>query len=249
MTVLRSFSRRLALVLTVASAAAVSLSAQATGRVTGKVTGSDGGAAILGATIQLVGTPFGTITRSDGTYAISLRPGAYTLRVRQIGFGSVTQAITVVAGQTLVRDVRLERTPTNLDAVAVIGTRAAERTVTESPVPVDVFTSVDLKATGRTETAQMIQALAPSFNFPRSAIADGTDAARPATLRGLGADQVLVLVNGKRRHTNALINVNGTVGRGQAAVDLNAIPANMIDRVEILRDGAAAQYAPTRSPV
>lgn len=242
MLVSRSLSRCLSFVLIAVLVLASSLHAQASGRVTGRVTSSDGGAAILGATIQLVGTPFGTITKSDGTYAIALRPGAYTLRVRQIGFASNTQAITVVTGQTLVRDVRLERTPTNLDAVAVIGTRAAERTVTESPVPVDVFTSVDLKATGRTETAQMIQALAPSFNFPRSAIADGTDASRPATLRGLGADQVLVLVNGKRRHTNALINVNGTVGRGQAAVDLNAIPANMIDRVEILRDGAAAQY-------
>ncbi len=242
MTVSRSFARPLALALIAAVSAAAPLSAQAPGRVTGKVTSSDGGASILGATIQLVGTPFGTITKSDGTYAIALRPGAYTLRVRQIGFTSSTQAITIVSGQMLTRDVRLERTATNLEAVAVIGQRAEARTVTESPVPVDVFSAVDLKATGRTETAQMIQALAPSVNFPRSAIADGTDAVRPATLRGLGADQVLVLVNGKRRHTTALINVNGTVGRGQSAVDLNAIPASMIDRVEILRDGAAAQY-------
>ena len=218
------------------------LSAQAAGRVAGRVTSSDGGAPILGATVQLVGTPFGTITKSDGTYSIALRPGAYSLRVRQIGFTSVTQAITIVTGQTLTRDVQLQRSATNLEAVAVIGTRDTERTVVKSPVPVDVFSAVELRATGRTETAQMIQALAPSVNFPRSAIADGTDAVRPATLRGLGADQVLVLLNGKRRHTTALINVNGTVGRGQSAVDLNAIPASMIDRVEILRDGAAAQY-------
>jgi iron complex outermembrane recepter protein len=218
------------------------LAAQAAGRLVGRVTATDGGQALFGATVQLVGTPFGTITKSDGTYAISLRPGAYTLRIRQIGFTSVTQSVTVASGQTVTRDARLERSVTNLEAVAVVGTRDAERTVTKSPVPVDVFTATDLKATGRTETAQMIQALAPSVNFPRSAIADGTDAARPATLRGLGADQVLVLINGKRRHTNALINVNGTVGRGQAAVDLNSIPANMIDRVEVLRDGAAAQY-------
>jgi iron complex outermembrane recepter protein len=238
----RSFWRAVALVSAVTCAVAPALVAQAPGRVTGKVTSSDGGAAILGATVQLVGTPFGTITKSDGTYSIALRPGAYSLRVRQIGFSSNTQAITIVSGQTLTRDVQLERTATNLEAVAVIGQRSEERTVTKSPVPVDVFTAVDLKATGRTETAQMIQALAPSVNFPRSAISDGTDAVRPATLRGLGADQVLVLLNGKRRHTTALINVNGTVGRGQSAVDLNAIPASMIDRIEILRDGAAAQY-------
>jgi iron complex outermembrane recepter protein len=242
MQVTRRMVMKGTLLLALSAWTAAAQAQQAAGRVVGKVTSSEGGAAVLGATIQLVGTPFGTITKGDGTYSIALRPGAYTLRIRQIGFTSQTQAITIVSGQTLTRDAVLERSATNLEAVAVIGTRDAERTVTDSPVPVDVFSAVDLKATGRTETAQMIQALAPSFNFPRSAIADGTDAARPATLRGLGADQVLVLVNGRRRHTNALINVNGTVGRGQAAVDLNSIPANMIDRVEILRDGAAAQY-------
>ncbi len=242
MTVTRPTWRKRSVVLLAALAASLPLLAQATGRVTGKVTSSEGSAPILGATVQLAGTLFGTITKADGSYAIALRPGAYSLRVRQIGFSSNTQAITIVAGQTVTRDVRLERSATNLEAVAVIGTRAQERTVTKSPVPVDVFSAVDLKATGRTETAQMLQALAPSVNFPRTAISDGTDAVRPATLRGLGADQVLVLLNGKRRHTAALINVNGTVGRGQSAVDLNAIPAGMIDHIEVLRDGAAAQY-------
>ena len=242
MSLPRQMLRRISVLLSASCALVLPLLAQASGRVVGKVTSSDGGAPILGAAVQVVGTAFGTITRGDGTYVVALRPGAYTLRIRQIGFTSSTQAITIVAGQTLTRDVVLQRSATNLEAVAVIGTRAEERTVTKSPVPVDVFSAVDLKATGRTETAQMIQALAPSVNFPRSAIADGTDAVRPATLRGLGADQVLVLVNGKRRHTTALINVNGTVGRGQSAVDLNAIPASMIDHVEILRDGAAAQY-------
>ena len=80
------------------------------------------------------------------------------------------------------------------------------------------------------------------MNFPRATISDGTDVMRPETLRGLGADQVLVLVNGKRRHVASLINVNGSVGRGQAAVDLNAIPASAIAKIEVLRDGAAAQY-------
>ncbi len=242
MSLSRSIWRCLSLSLVALAATAAPALSQATGRVAGKVTSSEGNAPILGATVQLVGTTFGTITKADGSYAISLRPGPYTLRIRQIGFTSSTQSITIVAGQTVTRDVRLERSATNLEAVAVIGTRAQERTVTKSPVPVDVFSAVDLKATGRTETAQMIQALAPSVNFPRTAIADGTDAVRPATLRGLGADQVLVLLNGKRRHTAALVNVNGTVGRGQSAVDLNAIPASMIDHIEILRDGAAAQY-------
>ena len=242
MSLSRSIWHRISLILVVSCSVTSTLFAQASGRVVGKVTNADGGAPMLGATVQLIGTPFGTITKSDGTYAIALRPGVYSLRVRQIGYASTTQSITIVGGQTVTRDVSLARSATNLEAVAVIGTRAEERTVTKSPVPVDVFSAVDLKATGRTETAQMLQALAPSVNFPRTAISDGTDAVRPATLRGLGADQVLVLLNGKRRHTAALINVNGTVGRGQSAVDLNAIPASMIDHIEVLRDGAAAQY-------
>ena len=124
-----------------------------------------------------------------------------------------------------------------------MGTRAAERTSTDAPVPVDVLSAAEIRQTGRTETAQIIQALAPSFNFPRATISDGTDHTRPATLRGLSPDQVLVLVNGKRRHTSALINVNNSIGRGSGMVDLNAIPASAIERIEILsRDGAAAQY-------
>jgi iron complex outermembrane receptor protein len=114
--------------------------------------------------------------------------------------------------------------------------------VLNSPVPVDVLTPVEIRQTGQVETSQIIQLLAPSFNFPRPTIADGTDHVRPSTLRGLGPDQVLVLINGKRRHTSALVNVNGTIGRGSTGVDLNAIPASAIERIEILRDGAAAQY-------
>ena len=111
-----------------------------------------------------------------------------------------------------------------------------------APVPIDVISTAELQQTGRTETAQMIQAVAPSFNYPRATIADGSDHIRPATLRGLAPDQALVLVNGKRRHPSALVNLNGFVGRGSQAVDINAIPASMIDHIEILRDGAAAQY-------
>ncbi|HKG93965.1 MAG TPA: TonB-dependent receptor, partial [Gemmatimonadaceae bacterium] len=145
-------------------------------------------------------------------------------------------------GQTVTQDFTLDRAAATLSAVAVVGTRGEARTVIDAPAPIDVLTQADIKTSGRTETAQIIQMLAPSFNFPRTSIGDGTDHARPATLRGLGPDQVLVLVNGKRRHTSALVNLNGFVGRGTSGVDLNAIPASMIERIEVLRDGAAAQY-------
>ena len=130
----------------------------------------------------------------------------------------------------------------NENTIIVTGTRTANRTVANSPVPVDVIGAKEIANTGQTETNKILNQLVPSFNFPQPSIADGSDALRPATLRGLSPDQTLVLINGKRRHVSALLNINGTVGRGSAAVDLNLIPGLAISRVEVLRDGAAAQY-------
>jgi iron complex outermembrane receptor protein len=128
------------------------------------------------------------------------------------------------------------------NTVIVTGTRRTDRTVADSPVPVDVFGAEAIQNSGQTETNRILNVLVPSFNFPQPSIADGTDALRPATLRGLSPDQTLVLVNGKRRHVSSLLNINGTVGRGSAAVDLNLIPGLAISRVEVLRDGASSQY-------
>ena len=133
------------------------------------------------------------------------------------------------------------RTPTT-DTIIVTGTRRTDRTVADSPVPIDVISGEALTNTGLTETNKILNQLVPSFNFPQPSIADGTDVLRPATLRGLSPDQTLVLVNGKRRHVSALLNINGTVGRGSAAVDMNLIPALAIERIEVLRDGASSQY-------
>lgn len=126
--------------------------------------------------------------------------------------------------------------------IVVTGTRRTDRTVADSPVPIDVIGGEALVNSGFTETNKILNSLVPSFNFPQPSIADGTDVLRPATLRGLSPDQTLVLVNGKRRHTSALLNINGTIGRGSSAVDLNLIPTLAIERVEVLRDGAASQY-------
>ncbi|WP_419815291.1 TonB-dependent receptor plug domain-containing protein [Glacieibacterium sp.] len=126
--------------------------------------------------------------------------------------------------------------------IIVTGTRRNDRTIADSTVPIDVITQESLQTSGYTETNRVLSQLVPSFNFPQPSITDGTDVIRPATLRGLGPDQTLVLVNGKRRHSTALLNVNGSVGRGTAAVDINLIPSAALERVEVLRDGAAAQY-------
>ncbi|WP_082665074.1 TonB-dependent receptor plug domain-containing protein [Sphingopyxis sp. H115] len=126
--------------------------------------------------------------------------------------------------------------------IIVTGTRRTDRTVADSTVPIDVISSDSLQNSGTTETNRLLNQLVPSFNFPQPSLTDGTDSLRPATLRGLAPDQVLVLVNGKRRHLSALLNLNGSVGRGSSGVDMNTIPPLAIDRIEVLRDGASSQY-------
>lgn len=127
-------------------------------------------------------------------------------------------------------------------AIIVTGTRRTDRTVADSPVPIDIISSEALENSGTTETNRLLNNLVPSFNFPQPSLTDGTDSLRPATLRGLAPDQVLVLVNGKRRHLSSLLNLNGSVGRGSAGVDMNTIPPIAIDRIEVLRDGASSLY-------
>lgn len=128
------------------------------------------------------------------------------------------------------------------DTVVVLGTRVKGRSIDDTAVPVDVISNDLISKSGASETGELLQKLAPSFNFSRTTVSDGTDIIRPATLRGLGPDQVLILVNGKRRHSQAWVNIQQTVGRGTSGTDINSIPVSAIDRIEVLRDGAAAQY-------
>ena len=153
---------------------------------------------------------------------------------------SLAVATLLTATSALAQDANKEAR--TLDTLIVTGTRVTDRTVAESQSPIDIISPEALQATGTTELATALARALPSLNFPRPAMADGTSGVRPAQLRGLSPDQVLVLVNGKRRHVSALVNVNGTIGRGSSAVDLNAIPGAAIERVEVLRDGASAQY-------
>jgi iron complex outermembrane receptor protein len=129
-----------------------------------------------------------------------------------------------------------------ISAVIVTGTRVANRTALDTTSPVDIISAESIKNTGVPEIAQALSVALPSLNFPRPGLADGTDTVRPATLRGLAPDQTLVLVNSKRRHTSSLVNLNGTIGRGSSSVDLNTIPVAILKNIEVLRDGASAQY-------
>ncbi|WDE13782.1 TonB-dependent receptor plug domain-containing protein [Thalassomonas haliotis] len=129
-----------------------------------------------------------------------------------------------------------------IEKISILGSRVSNRTATESSVPVDIISAESLTKGGFTELGQSLQATAPSFNFSRTQVSDGSDLFRPATLRGLQPDQTLVLINGKRRHNQAIFGLNGTVGAGAAGTDMNAIPMTALKNVQVLRDGAAAQY-------
>lgn len=211
-----------------------------TGTVQGTVT--DGKSPLAGATVQIERTNRGGYTNAEGGFSLTVAPGSYTVIVSYIGYASQRKPVTVTEGQTARVDFTLEAS-TTMNELVVLGSRNLPRTQTETPVPVDV---IDIKRVvadaPQVSINQILNYVAPSFSSGTQTVADGTDHIDPASLRGLGPDQVLVLINGKRRHHTALVNVNGTFGRGAVGTDMNAIPTAAIDRVEILRDGAAAQY-------
>ena len=181
----------------------------------------------------------GTATDANGRFSIQASAGA-VLNFSSIGFQ--TQPYTVVANRPEVR-IALKPSNTDLDAVVVVGSRSTSRTVLTSAVPVDVLPVKTLQRTlPQNDLNQLLTYIAPSFQSNRQTSSDGTEHIDPASLRGLGPDQTLVLINGKRRHTTSLLNNQGTFGNGTVGTDLNAIPTSAIERIEILRDGASAQY-------
>ena len=205
--------------------------------VKGTITDADSKEPLVGASIVVKGTSKGALADINGAYSLEVPANATTLVVSFVGY----EPKEVIVGTAKTLDIQLS-TGVALDNVVIIGSRAPGRTNTQSAVPVDVITPKDLKGFSQVDIGQILNYVAPSFNSNRQTVADGTDHVDPASLRGLGPDQVLVLVNGKRRHTSALVNINGTVGRGSVGTDMNVIPVAAIERIEVLRDGAAAQY-------
>ena len=219
--------------------------AAAQGPVTlsGTVTTRADGLSVPGAIVTVVGTNLAATTDSAGRYSIEIPPataraGKVQIRVEALSLPAKLYDVELAANAPTTFDVAVSL---GFEEMVTVGTRSRGAEA-QKAVPVDIITAEQITSSGYAETAQVIQSIAPSFNFPRPTITDGTDTVRPATLRGLGPDQVLVLVNGKRRHQSALVHLNGSVGRGSTGVDLNAIPVAAIERIEVLRDGAAAQY-------
>ena len=196
------------------------------------------GTALPGVNVYEKGTKNGVSTDFEGTYKIKVQEGA-TLVFSYIGYKSVSKVVT----STTIDVVLDSDGEQELEEVQIVGSRNAKRTVVNSAVPIDI---IDVKTvttqSGKLEINELLQYVAPSFNANKQSGSDGADHVDPASLRGMGPDQTLVLINGKRRHQSSLINLFGTRGRGNTGTDLNAIPASSIKRIEILRDGAAAQY-------
>lgn len=195
------------------------------------------GKGIEGASVLVKNSKAGTTTDAGGNFSITAASGD-VLIISAIGY--TTQELRLKDNSKII--VTLQSQANNLDAV-ILGSRSRSRVKTESPVPVDVIgLNSSAPTSARPDITSLLNYAAPSFNYNKQSGSDGADQIDLATLRGLGPDQTLVLVNGKRRHQTAFVALFGTRGRGNSGTDLNAIPEASIDRVEILRDGASAQY-------
>jgi iron complex outermembrane receptor protein len=196
------------------------------------------GTALPGVNVVEKGTNNGVSTDYEGGFTIKVKEGA-TLIFSYVGYSTIEKS----ASDSNLAITLDESGGQVLNDVVVVGSRNTKRTVVNSAVPIDVINVKDVTTqSGKLEINELLQYVAPSFNANKQSGSDGADHVDPASLRGMGPDQTLVLINGKRRHQSSLINLFGTRGRGNTGTDLNAIPAASIKRIEILRDGAAAQY-------
>ncbi|MDH5761063.1 MAG: TonB-dependent receptor [Gemmatimonadota bacterium] len=217
-----------------------------TGTITGRVTSQDG-SAIAGAQVSVTGTGMGTLSNARGAFLILNVPaGSHTVQVQSIGYETVEATVSVTAGGTATHSFRLGESAVAIADVSVtVGSRMAHTAADELAVPVDVYTQAEIiQASPQMEMGTILQELSPAIYMPRPQIADLTSGVRPFQLRGMSPDHSLVLINGKRRHPTAVIHVFGAAsgGSGSSGVDMNAIVPSAIGGMEILRDGAAAQY-------
>jgi iron complex outermembrane recepter protein len=214
------------------------------GTIKGVVTDSATGP-VVGAVVTVDASVLLTQTNARGAFEFrGVPPGSHTVRVRALGHTPATQAVNVAAGETATANFALTSNAVELARVEVLaGSRARHQAADELAVPVDVYTTEQIQQQGTTETGRILAQLSPSVNMPHQSVTDANDIVQPFTLRGLSPDHTLVLINGWRQHQTALLNTfpYGS-GAGSSGVDLNAIPAGAIDRIEVLRDGDAADY-------
>ena len=226
------------LILTLALTISFTLQAQK-GTVSGYV--SDDSGPLIGATVSIVGTTQGTITDIDGNYTLSLDAGTHILEVGYTGYESSRRTVTVTSGGNITADFSLSA-GIDLTSVVITGTRSNPRTALSSPVPIDNFSSAVIERQGNGDLTENLRNIVPSYTAT-PLTGDGSAFVRPTSLRGLPPDETLVLINSKRRHRSALIaHFGAAMNVGAHAVDIGMIPSIALKNVEVLRDGAAAQY-------
>jgi iron complex outermembrane recepter protein len=234
--------RRFACLLAVAASATAA--AAQSGTIRGVVTDSTTGP-VIGAVVTVDASALLTQTNGRGAYEFRGVPaGSHTVRVRALGHTPSTQTVNVEATGSVTANFTLGSNAVELARVEVVaGSRAQHKAADELAVPVDVYTTEQIQQQGTTETGRILAQLSPSVNMPHQSVTDANDIVQPFTLRGLSPDHTLVLINGWRQHQTALVNTfpYGS-GAGSSGVDLNAIPSGAIDRIEVLRDGDAADY-------
>ena len=207
------------------------------GTITGTVTEASTGNPLPGANVIVKGTTNGTTSDFDGNFTINVDAFPAVLVFSSVGF--TAQEVDVDSAQSL--NISMQD-GVALDEIILVGNRSKPRTILNSPVPIDNIGVQELRSTGQPTVDKMLTYKVPSFNSTNQAISDATAHFDPADLRGLGPSRTLVLVNGKRKNQSALVYINDTPGKGEVGVDLKSIPAAAIERIEVLRDGASAQY-------
>ncbi len=216
-------------------------SAWAQGSVQGTITDSNGDP-LVGASVGAVGTGKSTATDISGKYTLPLPNGSYQINVAYTGFKPFSQSVTI-SGAAVTLDVKMESSDLTLDEVVIsTGSRNTQRTITDSPLPIDILSANDVRSTGQPAFDRALTYRVPSFNSVQTPVNDATSLLDPYEIRNMGPSRTLVLINGKRKNASSLVYIQTSPGRGEGGADLSAIPTDAIKRVEILRDGASAQY-------
>lgn len=209
--------------------------------VQGKVSDYNG-EALVGASVGVSGTDRSARTDAEGNYSLSLPNGTYDIKVAYTGYKPFSQSVTV-SGSTVNLDIRMESSEVTLEEVVIsTGSRNTQRTITDSPLPIDILSNTELQSTAQPTFDRALMYKVPSFNSVQTPVNDATSLLDPYEIRNMGPSRTLVLINGKRKNASSLVYIQTSPGRGEGGADLSAIPPEAIKRVEILRDGASAQY-------
>jgi iron complex outermembrane receptor protein len=202
----------------------------------------ENGEALIAASVSVAGTTTGVVTTLDGTYEMPLPAGTHTINVSYTGYEAIAQVVTI-GNQDVVLDFILKSAVTNLNEVVIsVGSRNTLRTSTDTPLPIDILGAKDLVASGQTTFDKALTYRVPSFNSVQTPVNDATSLLDPYEIRNMGPSRTLILINGKRKNMSSLLYTQTSPGRGETGADISSIPQDAIERVEILRDGASAQY-------